>query len=335
MNDPLPFRDSQGFLTALKPVERDFDWDAMTEIEIVDIPPLQPREHSLIEMHSLLNVLNVLRGELALIGLTLAGDDALLERSLALCATLISDLQDPSAGLAGARVAEANARFILAEIETVLDRYPGSRTNPDIEEALADLESVFRILAVRAREVLARAQDPERWFMHSAAAIRSDFIEAFTAIARNSRGRFGIAFDPLNRGAGDYLMTMQIVGARESGLWMPVGLPDAIRDLASNSRKYTAPGGCIAVSLEATAEYVGLQVEDTGRGILADEIQTVVHFGKRGSNVGDVRTRGGGFGLTKAFLMTKQSGGRFWITSAVNRGTRVRLKIPVLGLQGR
>lgn len=335
MNDSLSLHDPQGCLLALKPAECDFAWSTMREVEIVDIPPLKPREQSLLEMHSLLNTLNVLRGELALIGLVLDGDDALLEKSLSLCTVLIADLQNPSAALAGARAAESNARFIMGEIESALDRYPGSRTNPDIEESLADLESVFKVLAVRAREVLARAQDPEQWFLHSANAIRSDFIETFGLIARNSRGRFGISFDPTSRAPGDYLMTLHISGARGGGLWMPAALPDAIRDLAANARKYTAPGGRIAVSLAVTPDHVSLQVEDTGRGIPADEIEAVVHFGKRGRNVGDVRTRGGGFGLTKAFLMTKQSGGRFWITSELGRGTRVRLEIPVAGFQVR
>jgi signal transduction histidine kinase len=329
MNDSVTVFEPRAVVAATSSTECGFAWDTMTEVEIVDIPPLKPREQSLLEMHSVLNVLNVLRGELTLIGLELAGDDALLERSLSLCAGLIADLQTPSAALAGARAADANVRFIMAEVEGALDRYPEGQTNPEIKESLEDLASVFNILGVRARELLARAQDPERWVVHSANALRSDFIDVFTAIARNSHGRFRIVFDPMERQPEDYLLTLQIIGACKGGILMPAAFPDSIRDLTANSRKYTAPGGRIAVTLEATTDYLTLQVEDTGRGIAADEIQNVVQFGKRGSNVGDVRTRGGGFGLTKAFLMAKQFGGRFWITSGLGRGTRVRLQIPV------
>lgn len=42
----------------------------------------------------------------------------------------------------------------------------------------------------------------------------------------------------------------------------------------------------------------------------------------------DVRTPGGGFGLTKAFVKTREFGGRFWIASAPGVGTRVRLSLP-------
>ena len=65
----------------------------MTEIEITDIPPLRPDEQSLLAMHSLLNVFNVLRGEMVMIGLTLAGEDELLVHGLALCDEWIANLR--------------------------------------------------------------------------------------------------------------------------------------------------------------------------------------------------------------------------------------------------
>lgn len=43
---------------------------------------------------------------------------------------------------------------------------------------------------------------------------------------------------------------------------------------------------------------------------------------------------GGGFGLTKAFLVTKQFGGRFWIRSEIGAGTRIRIEIPRPGWGG-
>ena len=37
---------------------------------------------------------------------------------------------------------------------------------------------------------------------------------------------------------------------------------------------------------------------------------------------------GGGFGLTKAFLVTQQFGGRMWIKSELGIGTRITLVLP-------
>ena len=109
---------------------------------------------------------------------------------------------------------------------------------------------------------------------------------------------------------------------------MPAVFQDVLRDLVANARKYTAPGGHITAALYEDPTLLRLVVEDTGRGIPANELATVVHFGRRASNVGDVRTLGGGFGLTKAFLATKQFGGRFWLASQVGTGTRIRINVP-------
>jgi signal transduction histidine kinase len=69
-------------------------------------------------------------------------------------------------------------------------------------------------------------------------------------------------------------------------------------------------------------------VEDDGRGIPADEVARVVEFGYRASNVLDKATKGGGFGLTKAYHTVTRLGGTLDITSTVGQGTRVALEIP-------
>ena len=71
-------------------------------------------------------------------------------------------------------------------------------------------------------------------------------------------------------------------------------------------------------------------VRDSGMGIPADELDKVVQFGYRASNVKDkVRTMGGGFGLTKAYKVVKGLGGRMWIESELNKGTSVKFELPV------
>jgi signal transduction histidine kinase len=82
------------------------------------------------------------------------------------------------------------------------------------------------------------------------------------------------------------------------------------------------------LGLYESANELRFVIQDTGCGIPADEIVTVVQYGRRGSNVRHVRTMGGGFGLTKAFLVTQRFGGRFWIKSEIGVGTRITLVLP-------
>jgi signal transduction histidine kinase len=300
----------------------------MHEVEIVELPPLKAREQSLLEMHSLLNIFNVLRGELCLIGLQLAGNDALLTRSLAICNRLIAALADREAGLAAARATEELVAGILGDIEGALAGQPAAQSDPEIIESRANLESVFNILRVRARELLARAQLRDRWVEFSLENLRDDFESVFAAFERNSHGRFRIIYNAAQQRPTDYYLDFKIESIGGDTIWMPPVFKDVMRDLVANARKYTPPGGHITFAAYESTDELRLLIEDSGRGIPAEELTTVVQFGRRASNVGEVRTMGGGFGLTKAVFVTKQFGGRFWLASAVGVGTRIRIVLP-------
>lgn len=300
----------------------------MYELEIPDLPPLKPDEQSLLEMHSLLNTLNILRGELTLIGLQLAGDIALLHGGLAICDHLIATLSDRDQGLAAARTTDRHIAAILEESEAALNRHPGSRAHPEIAESLANLQSVFSILRVRAAELLARAQIPDHWAEFSVTLLQRDFQDVFSAIERNSHGRYRIIYNAAVKESADYYIDFRIESIAGDRIWMPPAFKDVMRDLVANARKYTAPGGRITFAAHESVDELRFVVEDTGRGIPQTEIPTVVQFGRRASNVGDVRTLGGGFGLTKAVFVTKRFGGRLWIASETGVGTRIRIILP-------
>lgn len=300
----------------------------MKELEITSIPPLAADEQSLVDLHSVLNIFNVLRGELCLIGLTVAGVENLLQRSLDQCDDMIRGLRQPERALAAARNLEAHLAVMTGEIDNVLALQPDMRTHPDVADSLANLESVFAILRVRARELLARQQSPDRWTVHAVSALRQGFLDVFAAIEKNSHGRYHIIYNAALQQPPDYYIDFKIESVDGDRLWMPPVFQDVMRDLIANARKYTAPGGRITAALHAGADALRFVVEDTGRGIPPDEVPRVVEFGRRGSNVTDVRTMGGGFGLTKAFLVAKQFRGQFWIASKLEVGTRIRIALP-------
>ncbi|ACB74546.1 histidine kinase [Opitutus terrae PB90-1] len=301
----------------------------MHEIEITEIPPLKPAEQTLLDMHSVLNVFNVLWSELTLIGLALADDPAHLREGQALIGRLVAGLRDPVASLEAARHIESHIAHVAAEIAESLAARPGAGRRPEVARSLASLESVFAVLRVRAREVLARAGRPELWLDMTVAELLSDFYEVLAAMQTGSHGRFGIVYNAAVQGPNDYYVDLRFESAVDDRLRLPLVFKDAMRDLVANARKYTAPGGQITAALFADHDRLRLAVRDTGRGIPMAELASVIDYGRRGSNVSDVRTMGGGFGLTKAFFVTKQFGGRFWIASELGHGTRVRIEIPL------
>jgi signal transduction histidine kinase len=298
------------------------------EIEITEIPSLQPGEISLVEMHSLLNVLNVLRGELSLIGLHLADDPDLLRQGLGLCDRIKDSFTDPARALQFAGHVPQDKQAIRDEIAAALARHPAKAGDAEMQESVENIRSVFRILEVRAQESLARAGEPGRWLDYTIDELRTDFMEVFAAIEKNSKGRYRIIYNLARQQPADYYVDFVVESANGRSVAMPLFFKDVMRDLIANARKYTAPGGTINVGVYETDAELRFVVQDTGRGIPPGEIQTVVHYGRRGSNVQQVRTMGGGYGLTKAFVVTKRFGGRFWLKSELGVGTRVTITIP-------
>jgi signal transduction histidine kinase len=297
-------------------------------VEITTIPPLSPGELSLLDMHSVVNVLTVLRNEVAILGLVLADDEDHFANSLAVCDHLLEGLSDRDASLDAARGVEQFEEIVIGEIDAPCTTAANAAARMAAAETIANIRSVFGILRVRAREILARAADPERWAVFDVAQLASEFRKVFAAIEQNSKGSYRILFNPAQQGADDYYVDLRLE-APDGCLRMPPVFHDVMRDLIANARKYTLPGGHITAGLYEDAEALHFVVKDNGCGIPAEEVPKVVEYGRRGSNVGGVRTMGAGFGLTKAFLVTKQFGGRMWIASAVDHGTSIRIRIPL------
>jgi signal transduction histidine kinase len=111
---------------------------------------------------------------------------------------------------------------------------------------------------------------------------------------------------------------------------MPAVFQDVIRDLLANARKYTDPGKSIQSGLHESNSTLRFIVRDTGIGIPEKEIEDIITFGRRGSNAKERPTRGGGFGLTKAYYVTKKFNGRMWIESPLrgNRSTGIEIILP-------
>lgn len=301
----------------------------MTEIEITEIPPLQPREQSLLDRHSVLNVLNALWGELTIMGLELENDGSALRDGLAVIEHAVLSLPDPHRGLDFARNLEVHRHTVVGEIDRKFTAHPHVAVRPDLLAAKDSVLAAFGVLRVRARELLARARNPELWIELPIAELEAEVRTLLKAIETRARGRFRIVYEEAQQGPHDYYVEMRIGEGCDERLRLPLVLKDVLCDLVANARKYTAPGGRIAASLMASDGSLKLRVNDTGRGIPRAELAEVVNYGRRGSNALDVRGLGGGFGLTKAFFVAKQFGGRFWIASELGHGTRITIEIPV------
>lgn len=298
------------------------------EVEITAIPPLDRHELALLNMHSLLNVLTVLQLQFSVIGQHISGDPGLLTSSLEVCARAKSALADHDLALQFARSVPEYEQRIRAEVNDAITRCGADCREARLHGAMDNLASILRVMRIRAGEILARAQTPDLWADVAIGELRSDVRSALAAIEQNSDGRYRITYNVARQQPSDYYVGYEIESARGPAVLMPLAFKDVVRDLIANARKYTPPGGTIVAGIHAAEGQLRFVVQDSGYGIPRAELETVVHFGRRGSNVAHLRTMGGGFGLTKAFAVAKQFNGRFWIKSDLGVGTRVSIVIP-------
>ena len=297
------------------------------EIEIKQELALTEAQGALLDMHSFLNILNVWVGELQVIQLT-TDDPHAMAGSLR-TARQVQSLLESKEGhhQLGAALADGAISF-QAELSAFLEQNPRWRDDAEVKESVANINSVLKVMSRRVAEYLERLVDPAAWHPVPVAQLVDNFRTFFAAVEKNSKGRYRIIFNIAGQEVSDYVVNLRVESVDGPMITMPLVLQDVFRDLIANARKYTPVGGVINAGLLDDGQALRLVVEDTGRGIPAEELPRVVEYGYRASNAADVRGMGGGFGLTKAYAVTRQHGGRMWIRSVVGVGTRVTIHLP-------
>ncbi len=101
-----------------------------------------------------------------------------------------------------------------------------------------------------------------------------------------------------------------------------------MRNLISNSLKFTNPGGRITVSASKEGENIRISVIDTGIGIKKENISKLFHFENHFTTRGTHNEKGTGLGLIICNDFIKKMGGRIFVDSEEGKGTTVSFTIP-------
>jgi hypothetical protein len=297
------------------------------EVEITSEPRLSNAQRHLLWMHSVVNAVNVLLLQVDAVGRMLGETAEARELEDELLAWH-ADLADPARAVAQLGYTPQVRARILGWLEA-----KEACLVPQQRVALAghveNFESVLAVLDERLAELAVRLREPDLRASLAVVELRTRFEAAMRALERNGFGRWRVSFTANDRTPGAYLMDVDLRARNGLSIRMPVAFEDVVRDLAANARKYSAPGTVIRVLLaDDERGAIELRVEDEGLGIPEAEIEDVVQFGRRGSNLGGRRQMGGGFGLTKAWMLTRRFGGRLWIRSGPGEGTTVTIRLP-------
>ena len=154
----------------------------LREIEIRETPRLSPEQAGILDLHSVLNVLNVLACELQLLGIALENDSEVLSSSLAFCERLASALSRPGEALALVATTDDGAREVLSEVDALIGRHPEQAGRVAVVNGRASIGSVLEVFCVRAKEILARAEHPLEWRAYEPEGLRSGLVQVLRAI---------------------------------------------------------------------------------------------------------------------------------------------------------
>jgi signal transduction histidine kinase len=103
-------------------------------------------------------------------------------------------------------------------------------------------------------------------------------------------------------------------------------MTQVLTNLISNAIKFSPPEGEVRVEISAEDGWVQCSVADQGCGIPEDEIGRV--FGKFQQLSNSRRKGGSGLGLAISHALISEHGGRIWVESKVNEGSRFTFRLP-------
>lgn len=283
--------------------------------EFHDHLELDPNQKKLLEYHSLLNLFNILELQLSTLAMELTDPD--ITRFSSFCLDIL--LQLPNLDIRE-KIPDIrnNCRAMRSKLVSLRPQHPG------LEKILDGLIETTNVGHDRLAEFESATGD---WRSFSCDSIKSTLRTFLNATSSVSGDRFRFSFSPEPPRARTYWIDFRIEADGEK-IVIPESLNDTIRDLVSNSRKYSEPGSSIRIRLNS---YPGgslkLTIIDEGIGIPADELPSVVHYGYRATNTLDRRAMGNGIGLTKAYCLCKKNQGTFAIESHIGKGTTVELTL--------
>jgi two-component system OmpR family sensor kinase len=102
----------------------------------------------------------------------------------------------------------------------------------------------------------------------------------------------------------------------------------AVYNLVNNALKYSRPGDRVAISAFAQDENAVIEVADTGIGISPEDLPYIWDELYRSEKVREIP--GSGVGLSLVKLIVERHGGTIELHSQLDRGTTVRLMLPLM-----
>jgi two-component system, sensor histidine kinase and response regulator len=105
-------------------------------------------------------------------------------------------------------------------------------------------------------------------------------------------------------------------------------LDTIIRNLVSNSIKFTEPGGFVKISATDFNEYIKITVSDTGIGMADVDLTKLFRIDTKNTEIGNSKEKGTGLGLILCKEFVERHGGSIWVESELGKGSQFMFTVP-------
>ena len=107
-------------------------------------------------------------------------------------------------------------------------------------------------------------------------------------------------------------------------------ITQVLTNLIGNAIKFTPPQGRVTVtSASVDAAFVQVSISDTGPGISADAQERIFDKFYQVRGEGEQKPKGTGLGLAISKRLVEMHGGKIWVESEPNCGSRFAFTLPV------
>lgn len=133
----------------------------------------------------------------------------------------------------------------------------------------------------------------------------------------------------LERIANEKKLEIEIVSQAKSLVWSDIDMIElAMRNILSNSIKFSKQGGKIRITTHDEEDFVKICMEDYGKGISSENL-TKINSGISFTTIGENNESGTGLGLVLVKEHIEKNNGSIEVTSKEGKGTKFCIWLPV------